>query len=51
MKQLTIEKAPSDKIRQAAIRNGMITLYHDALDKVRQGVSSLDEALMTVREE
>ncbi len=51
IKRLTNEKATADEIRKAAIKGGMTTLYLDALEKVKLGISSLDEALMTVRKE
>lgn len=51
IKHLTNQKAPAEAIRKAAISAGMITLYQDALEKARKGVTSLDEALMTVRKE
>ncbi len=39
----------SDDIRKAAIKNGMITLHHDSMQKVRDGITSVEEALRTVR--
>jgi type IV pilus assembly protein PilB len=42
---------PSEELKKVAVANGMITLYEDAMDKVRQGISSLEEALRVVREE
>ena len=35
--------------RTAVERLGMTTLYWDAMEKVREGVASLDDALMNVR--
>jgi type IV pilus assembly protein PilB len=51
VRDLVVQRASSEIIRKAAVKHGMITLYYDTLDKVRQGVTSLDEALMTVRKE
>jgi type IV pilus assembly protein PilB len=42
---------PSEELKKVAVDNGMITLYEDAMSKVRQGISSLEEALRVVREE
>ena len=43
IKQLTIDKAPSFKILQQAIENGMITMLQDGVLKVLDGVTSLEE--------
>jgi type IV pilus assembly protein PilB len=43
LKQLTIDKAPSFKILQQAIENGMITMLQDGVLKCLEGVTSLDE--------
>lgn len=51
IRQLTNQRAPAEAIRKAAVAAGMATLYDDALEKVRMGITSLDEALMTVRKE
>jgi type IV pilus assembly protein PilB len=42
---------PSEELKKVAVANGMITLYEDAMDKVRQGITSLEEALRVVRED
>jgi len=42
---------PSDVIKKTAVTNGMATLYDDAMFKVREGISSLEEALRVVRED
>ncbi|MHB8903501.1 MAG: GspE/PulE family protein [Patescibacteria group bacterium] len=43
IKQLTAENAPSFKILQQAIENGMITMLQDGVLKVLDGLTSLDE--------
>lgn len=43
LKQLTIDKAPSFKILQQAIENGMITMLQDGVLKSLDGITSLDE--------
>jgi type IV pilus assembly protein PilB len=43
LKQLTIDKAPSFKILQQAIENGMITMLQDGILKCLDGLSSLEE--------
>jgi len=40
---LILDKRPSSEIRQAARDEGMKTLREAALDKVRQGVTTLKE--------
>ena len=41
--RLTLRHAPADELRHVAIERGMVTLRRDALDKVIDGVTSLDE--------
>lgn len=43
LKQLTIDKAPSFKILQQAIENGMITMLQDGVLKCLDGITSLEE--------
>ncbi|MCX6795462.1 MAG: GspE/PulE family protein [Candidatus Falkowbacteria bacterium] len=43
IKQLTIDKAPSFKILQQAIENGMITMLQDGILKAMDGRTSLSE--------
>ncbi|MHC4598752.1 MAG: ATPase, T2SS/T4P/T4SS family [Planctomycetota bacterium] len=42
-------KGTAEDVRAAAIRNGMITLHKDSMEKVLDGVTSMEEALRTVR--
>ena len=35
--------APAHKVRAAARQRGMVSLFEDALDKVRAGVTTLSE--------
>jgi len=51
MKELISKGAPSHKLREAAITNGMVPLYDDAMAKVLQGVTSIEEALSVVKKE
>ncbi len=48
IKQLTIDKAPSFKILQQAMENGMITMLQDGILKVLDGQTSLDEVYRVV---
>ena len=41
--RLTMESAETNVIREAAIMNGMIPMIGDGLDKVRQGLTPLDD--------
>ncbi len=43
IKQLVIDKAPSFKILQQAIEDGMITMLQDGILKVLDGITSLEE--------
>lgn len=46
--RLFLRNAPSDELREMAIQKGMVTLRRDALDKVAQGITSLEEVDRTV---
>ncbi len=48
IKQLTIDSAPSFKILQQAIENGMITMLQDGVLKAIEGITSLDEVYRVV---
>jgi len=48
IKQLTIDKAPSFKILQQAIENGMITMLQDGVLKVMEGITSLAEVYRVI---
>jgi len=43
IRELIIESAPTSMVRTAAKKHGMITLQEDGLDKVKQGLTSLQE--------
>jgi type IV pilus assembly protein PilB len=50
--QLIQKRTPLDQLRKAAREEGMKMLYDSAIDKVRQGLTSLEEALsVTMAEE
>lgn len=48
IKQLTIDKAPSFKILQQAIENGMITMLQDGVLKCFEGITSLQEVYRVI---
>jgi len=48
IKQLTIDKAPSFKILQQAIENGMITMLQDGVLKCFDGITSLSEVYRVI---
>jgi type II secretory ATPase GspE/PulE/Tfp pilus assembly ATPase PilB-like protein len=49
IKELMLEKAPSDIIKKEAVRAGMKTLYQDGLRKVAAGLTTSEEILMTTQ--
>jgi type IV pilus assembly protein PilB len=51
IRDLTNKRVSSDLIRDAAIENGMVSLFRDAMRKVKNGTTSLEEALRVVRVE
>lgn len=48
LKDLIVQKAPSVKLREAATRAGMQTLQQDAVKKIIQGITSVEEALRVI---
>jgi type IV pilus assembly protein PilB len=48
LRTLVLEKADGDSIKAAAREQGMRTLREDGLEKVREGVSSVEEILRTL---
>lgn len=49
IRELTFAEAPSAQIRQAAITEGMKTLYMDGLMKVVKGVTTIEEVLRVAK--
>ncbi|WP_028584975.1 GspE/PulE family protein [Desulfogranum mediterraneum] len=50
LKSLVASRAQVDELRQVSIREGMSTLREDAWRKVRQGLTTIEEALRVTRE-
>jgi type II secretory ATPase GspE/PulE/Tfp pilus assembly ATPase PilB-like protein len=48
IRELSLERASSHRIKEAAIRNNMITLKSDATEKVLLGMTSLEETLRVI---
>jgi type IV pilus assembly protein PilB len=46
-----VAKAPTDEIRKLARAAGMVTLEEDGIEKVRQGITSVEEVLRVTRED
>ncbi len=49
IERLTVERASSESIKTVAVQQGMITLRDDGLEKVRMGVTSLEEVARVVK--
>jgi len=48
IERLTVERVSSDVIKRVAVKDGMITLRQEGLEKVRLGLTSLQEVLRVV---
>ena len=48
VRDLIIKETPSHVIAQSAVENGMVTLREDAVQKVSQGITTIEEALTQV---
>ena len=46
--RLTVSGATADDVRRVAIEEGMLTLREDGLEKVRAGVTSIEEICRVV---
>lgn len=51
IRALIIQKTDAATIKKAAIRNGMKTLRGDALDKIFEGITSVDEVMRAINAE
>ena len=49
LRELVFQNKSNEEIKAAARRNGMRTLFEDAMGKVRSGITSLPEALRAAR--
>ena len=50
LERLIMERSNATKIKQAAIRNGMITLREDGIAKVKAGITTLAEVIRVTRD-
>ncbi len=48
IRELILRKAPTHELRQAALEAGMSTLRQDAMQKILEGVTTMEEALRVV---
>jgi type IV pilus assembly protein PilB len=48
IQRMAVERRPSDEIARVAIEQGMRTLRQDGMEKVRQGMTTLEEVLRVV---
>ena len=49
IERMTVERASSDAIKAIAMQQGMISLRDDGLEKVRMGVTSIEEVARVVK--
>ncbi|MBN1459143.1 MAG: Flp pilus assembly complex ATPase component TadA [Armatimonadetes bacterium] len=48
LRELILRKAPTHELRQAALESGMVTLRQDAMQKILEGITTMEEALRVV---
>jgi len=48
VRELILQKAPTHVLRQAALEAGMINLKQDAMQKILEGVTTMEEALRVI---
>ena len=49
VRELTFQQATTSEIRQAAITEGMTTMYLDGIDKVMRGITTIEEVLRVAK--
>ena len=48
IQRMAVERRPSDEVKKVAVEQGMITLRRDGMEKVRLGMTTLEEVLRVV---
>ena len=48
LRELILRKAPTHELRQAGLEAGMMTLKQDAMQKILEGITTMEEALRVV---
>lgn len=48
LRELVLRKAPTHELRQAGLEAGMVTLRQDAMQKILEGTTTMEEALRVV---
>jgi general secretion pathway protein E len=51
IRALVIQKTDAATIKKAAVRNGMRTLRGDAMDKIYEGITSVEEIMRAINAE
>jgi len=51
IRNLVIAKTPTEEIRKRAIASGMINLKQDGIEKIKQGITTVEEVLRVTEEE
>lgn len=50
IREMILKSASSSELRAAAIAGGMTTIFEDGLDKVKRGVTTIEEVLRVIQE-
>jgi type IV pilus assembly protein PilB len=45
IKEMILDRCSTDEIKQQAIKEGMVTLRGDGIDKIKRGITSVEEVL------
>lgn len=48
IRELILQRAPTHVVRQAALEAGMISLKQDAMQKILEGMTTIEEALRVI---
>ncbi len=50
IRELILREATVGEVRKKAIKDGMVTMFEDGLDKVEKGITTIEEVLRVVKE-
>lgn len=50
IRQLVVKKTSVEKIREAAIKSGMVSMFEDGLDKIGAGLTTIEQVLSAIKQ-
>ncbi|MDO8515936.1 MAG: type II secretion system protein GspE, partial [bacterium] len=50
IREMIMKRANAEEIKNAAVRNGMVTMIKDGIEKASQGLTTIEEVLRIIHE-